>query len=108
MLKGGLGGMMKKAQEMQANMQRVQEELGAKTVTGQSGAGAVQVVLNGHYGCERVILSEEMASEDKEIVEALVAAAINDATKKVQALTQDEMGSITAGMNLPAGFKLPF
>lgn len=108
MLKGGLGGMMKKAQEMQANMQRVQEELGNKTVVGQAGAGAVKVTMNGHYGCEKVELSEEAAQEDKEMQEALIAAAISDATKKVQDLTQQEMGQLTAGMNLPAGMKLPF
>lgn len=108
MLKGGLGSMMKKAQKMQANMQRVQEELGSKTVIGQSGAGAVQVELTGHYGCKRIALSEEALKEDKEMLEALIAAAINDAVLKVQKMTQEDMGAITAGLNLPGGMKLPF
>lgn len=108
MFKGGLGNMMKKAQEMQENMQRVQEALGEKTVTGQAGAGAVQVVMNGHFGCERVILSDELLSEDKEMIEALIAAAVSDAATKTQAMTQQEMAAITGGMNLPPGFKMPF
>ncbi|SUO97730.1 YbaB/EbfC family nucleoid-associated protein [Suttonella ornithocola] len=108
MLKGGLGGMMKKAQEMQENMQKMQEELATKTVIGQAGAGAVEIIMNGHFSCQRVTLSEEALKEDKEILEALIAAAVNDAAEKVKALTQTEMGSLTAGLNLPAGFKLPF
>ncbi|UJF25022.1 YbaB/EbfC family nucleoid-associated protein [Suttonella sp. R2A3] len=108
MLKGGLGSMMKKAQEMQENMQRIQEELGNKTVTGQAGAGAVEVVMNGHFGCERVIFSDELLSEDKEMIEALIAAAVSDAAKKAQAMSQKEMAAITGGMNLPPGFKMPF
>ena len=108
MLKGGLGGMMKKAQEMQENMQRMQEELGRKTVQGQAGAGAVTVTLNGHYGCVGVSLGAEALQEDREMLEALIAAAVNDATQKVQAMTQSEMAAITGGMNLPGGFKLPF
>lgn len=108
MFKNGLGDMMKKAQEMQANMQKMQEELGKKIVIGQSGAGAVQITLNGHYGCERVEISPEALGEDKEMLEALLAAAINDATKKVQELNQSSMSSLAGGLNLPAGFKLPF
>lgn len=108
MIKGGLGNMMKKAQEMQANMQRLQQELGAKTVEGQAGAGAVTVVMNGHFGCERVSLSDETMSEDKEMIEALIAAAVSDAAKKAQEMTQQEMASLTDGLNLPPGFKMPF
>ena len=108
MLKGGLGGMMKKAQEMQENMQRMQEELGRKTVQGQAGAGAVAITLNGHYGCTGVSLSTEALQEDREMLEALIAAAVNDAVQKVQAMTQSEMAAITGGLNLPNGFKLPF
>ena len=108
MLKGGLGSMMKKAQEMQENMQRMQEELGNKTVEGQSGAGAVLVTMNGHFGCERVVLSDELMTEDKDMVEALIAAAISDAAKKAQEMTQREMASLTEGINLPPGFKMPF
>lgn len=108
MRKDGFGGMMKKAREMQENMERMQRDLGDKTVTGQSGAGAVEVLINGRFGCEGVSLSDEAMQEDKEILEALIAAAISDATKKVQELTEREMGALTAGLNLPAGMKLPF
>lgn len=108
MLKGGLGSMMKKAQEMQENMQRMQAELVNKTVEGQSGAGAVVITMNGHFGCERVLLSDELLQEDKEMIEALIAAAISDAAKKTQEMTQQEMANITEGLNLPPGFKMPF
>lgn len=108
MLKGGLGNMMKKAQEMQENMQRMQEELGNKTVVGESGAGAVKVTMNGHYGCERVEIDDELLQEDKEMLEALIAAAVSDAANKTKTLTQSEMANITDGLNLPAGFKMPF
>lgn len=103
-----LGGMMKKAREIQENMQKMQAELAQKTVVGEAGAGAVQVEMNGHYACTRVVLSEEALKEDKDMLEALVAAAINSAVSKVQTLTREEMGQATAGLNLPEGFKLPF
>ncbi|WP_072280866.1 YbaB/EbfC family nucleoid-associated protein [Rappaport israeli] len=108
MFKGGLGGMMKKAQEMQENMQRMQKELVHKTVVGQSGAGGVKVTLNGHYGCERVEIADELWQEEREMLEALVAAAVSDATQKTKALVEAEMAKLTGGMNLPDGFKMPF
>lgn len=108
MLKGGLGGMMKKAQEMQENMQKMQADLVHKKVQGQAGGGAVEVELNGHYGCTAVRLSPDALKEDKEMLEALIAAAVNSAAVKVQEMTQTEMAKVTAGMGLPAGFKLPF
>lgn len=108
MFNGGLGNVMKKAQEMQAQMQKMQEELGKQTVTGQAGAGAVQVHLNGHHQCVGVTLSDEAMKEDKEMLEALMAAAVNDAVQKVRELSQSQLGSLTGGLNLPAGFKLPF
>lgn len=108
MFKGGLGSMMKKAQEMQENMKRVQEELGNKTVVGESGAGAVKVTMNGHYACEKVEITEAAMQEEKELLEALIAAAVRDATQKVAVMSQEEMRSITNGMDLPAGFKMPF
>ncbi len=106
--KDGFGGIMKKAREMQENMRRVQQELGDKTVTGQAGAGVVKVLMNGQFGCEGVTLGDEVMQEDKEMLEALIAAAVSDATKKVQQLTEREMGSLTAGVTLPPGIKLPF
>ena len=108
MLKGGLGSMMKKAQEMQENMQKMQAELANKTVVGQAGAGAVQITLNGHYACLGVKLADEAVQEDRDMLEALIAAAISDAAQKVQAMTQQEMANITGGLNLPGGMKLPF
>ena len=108
MLPGKLGNMMKKAQEMQANMQKMQEELANKHVVGIAGAGAVKVTLNGHYACQRVELGEAALKEDKAMLEALIAAAISDAASKVNQMTQEEMAAITGGMGLPGGFKLPF
>ncbi len=108
MLKGGLGSMMKKAQEMQENMQRMQEELARKTVVGESGAGVVKVTMNGHYGCECVEIDDSLLQEDKEMLEALIAAAVSNAAHKTKELAQQEMANITGGMNLPDGFKLPF
>jgi len=107
-MKGGLGNLMKQAQQMQANMQKAQEELANMEVTGESGGGMVKVTMNGRHEARRVQIDESLLGDDKEMLEDLVAAAINDATHKVEALTQERMSSMTAGMNLPAGFKLPF
>ena len=104
MLPGKLGTMMKKAQEMQENMQKMQAELANRHIVGIAGAGAVKVTLNGHYACQRV----ELTKEDKDMLEALIAAAISDASAKVNAMTQEEMANLTGGMGLPGGFKLPF
>ena len=104
MLPGKLGTMMKKAQEMQENMQKMQAELANRHIVGIAGAGAVKVTLNGHY----VELTEEALKEDKDMLEALLAAAISDASAKVNAMTQEEMANLTGGMGLPGGFKLPF
>lgn len=102
-----MGGMLKKVQEMQENMQKMQEELANQTVTGKSGAGAVEVVLNGHYQCQKLTISPEILTEDQEILEALLAAAINDAINKVKELSQNQMANLTDGIPLPAGFKFP-
>ena len=107
-MKGGLGNLMKQAQQMQANMQKAQEELANMEVTGESGGGMVKVTMNGRHEARRVQIDESLLGDDKEMLEDLVAAAINDATHRVEALTQERMSSMTAGMNLPAGFKLPF
>ena len=108
MLPGKLGTMMKKAQEMQENMQKMQAELANRHIVGIAGAGAVKVTLNGHYACQKVELTEEALKEDKDMLEALLAAAISDASAKVSAMTQEEMANLTGGMGLPGGFKLPF
>lgn len=107
-MKGGLGDMMKKAQEMQENMQKAQRELASKEVTGQAGGGMVSVVMRGTHEVNRVTIDPGLADEDAEMLEDLIAAAINDAVHKVEKANQDAMQEMTAGLNLPPGFKLPF
>ena len=107
-MKGGLGNIMKQAQQMQANMQKLQEELGRMEITGQSGGGMVSVVMNGRHEVRRVSIDPSLLGDDKEMLEDLIAAAVNDAVHKVESTSQERMASVTAGMNLPAGFKLPF
>src|SRR5690625_7606992 len=101
----GLGDLMKQAQQMQANMQKAQEELAQAEVTGESGAGLVSVVMTGRYDVRKVSLDDSLMSEDKEILEDLVAAAVNDAVRKVEANSREKMAGMTAGMNLPPDFK---
>jgi len=108
MIKGGLGKMMKQAQEMQANMQKAQEELANMEVTGQSGGGMVSVVMTGRHDVKRVSIDDSLMGDDKEMLEDLLAAAVNDAVRQVEATSQEKMSSMTAGLNLPGGFKMPF
>lgn len=107
-MKGGLGNLMKQAQKMQADMQRVQEELANMEVTGQAGGGMVSVVMTGRHDLKRVSIDDSLMSDDKEMLEDLVAAAVNDAVRQLEQISQEKMGGITAGMNLPGGMKLPF
>lgn len=108
-MKGGpLGNIMRQAQQMQENMKRAQEEIARAEVTGESGAGMVKVTLSGKYQARKVEISADALKEDKEFVEDLIAAAINDATQKVEDLTKSKMGSVTAGMQLPPGMNLGF
>jgi len=107
-MKGGLGNLMKQAQQMQANMQKAQEEIAGMEVTGESGGGMVKVTMTGRHEARRVEIDASLLGDDKEMLEDLVAAAINDAAHKVEAVTQERMAGMTAGLNLPAGFKLPF
>ena len=107
-MKGALGDMMKKAQEMQENMQKAQRELASKEVTGEAGGGMVSVVMRGTHEVSRVTIDPSLASEDVEMLEDLIAAAINDAVHKVEKANQEAMQEMTAGLNLPPGFKLPF
>jgi|SRR5690606_25887036 len=104
----GLGDLMKQAQEMQANMQKMQEDLANAEVTGESGAGLVKVVMNGRHDVKRVHIDDSLMSEDKEMLEDLLAAAVNDAVRKVENKSRDEMSKVTAGMGIPPGFKMPF
>jgi DNA-binding YbaB/EbfC family protein len=107
MMKGGIAGLMKQAQQMQANMQKAQEELAAIEVEGQSGAGAVKVVMTCKHDVRRVSIDPSVM-DDKEMLEDLIAAALNDATRRVEATTQERMAGFTSGLNLPPGMKLPF
>ena len=107
-MKGGLGNLMKQAQEMQAKMQKAQEEMMNKEVTGESGAGLVSIVMNGRHDVKRVAIDDSLMTEDKEMLEDLIAAAINDASRKIEQANQDNMSEMTAGMKLPPGFKMPF
>ena len=107
-MKGALGDMMKKAQEMQENMQKAQAELAKKEVIGEAGGGMVSVVMRGTHEVNRVTIDPSLADEDVEMLEDLIAAAVNDAVHKVEKSNQDAMQEMTAGLNLPPGFKLPF
>ena len=107
-MKGGIGNLMKQAQEMQANMQKAQEELANLEVTGESGGGMVKVTMTGKHEVRRVAVDDSLLADDKDMLEDLVAAAINDAVHKVEATTQERMSGLADGLNLPAGMKLPF
>jgi len=106
--KGGLGALMKQAQQMQENMRKAQEELAKIEVEGQSGAGLVKVVMTCRHDVKRVAIDASLLGEDKDMLEDLVAAAFNDALRRAEATAQEKMGGLTAGMALPPGFKLPF
>ena len=108
MFKGGMAGLMKQAQEMQEKMQKAQEELANAEVTGESGAGLVSIVMTGRHDVRRVNIDASLLEEDKEILEDLIASAVNDAVRKVEQNTQESMAGMTAGMQLPPGFKMPF
>lgn len=108
MLKGGLGGLMKQAQKMQEDMQKAQEELANVEVTGEAGGGLVSVVMTGRHDVRRVSIDPSLMADDKEIVEDLLAAAVNDAVRLVEKMSQERMSGMTEGMGLPPGMKLPF
>ncbi len=107
-MKGPLAGLMQKAQRMQEDMQKAQEELAQLEVTGQSGGGLVSVLMSGRHEVRRVTIDRKLFADDAEMAEDLVAAAFNDAVNKVAAMSHERMSGMAAGMNLPAGFKLPF
>jgi nucleoid-associated protein EbfC len=106
--KGNIGQMMKQAQAMQENMRRAQEQIASMEVEGQSGAGMVKVVLDGKYAAKRVTIDPSLLADDKDMLEDLIVAAFNDAQRKVEQASQEKMSSVTAGMQLPPGVKLPF
>lgn len=106
-MKGGLGNLMKQAQAMQENMQKMQEEVANMEVEGQAGGGMVKVTMTGRHDIKRVSIDDSVM-DDKEMLEDLVAAAVNDAVRQVEKTSQEKMSGLTAGLNLPPGMKLPF
>jgi DNA-binding YbaB/EbfC family protein len=108
MMKNALAGLMKQAQQMQENMKKVQDELALTEVEGQSGAGMVKVLMTCKHDVRRVSIDPSLLGDDKEMLEDLVAAAMNDAVRRVEATVQEKMGGMTAGLQLPPGMKLPF
>ena len=106
-MKGGLGNIMKQAQQMQENLRKAQEELARVEVTGSAAGGLVSVVMTCRHDVKRVTIDPGLLKDDKEVLEDLVAAAVNDAVRKVEETTQQKMGGLTAGFNIP-GLKLPF
>ena len=108
MIKGGIGNLMKQAQQMQENMQKLQAKIAEMEVEGAAGAGLVKVVMTGKHDVKRVTIDPSLLADDKDMLEDLVAAAVNDAVRKVETLVQDKMSTATAGLPLQPGFKLPF
>ena len=106
--KNQLAGLMKQAQKMQDDMKKAQDELANVEVEGQSGAGMVKVTMTCKYDVKRVVIDPSLLDDDKDMLEDLVAAAVNDAVRRVEATSAEKMGGLTAGMNMPAGFKMPF
>jgi DNA-binding YbaB/EbfC family protein len=107
-MKGGIGNLMKQAQKMQAEMQQAQERLAHEEVTGESGGGLVKITVNGKHETRRVEIDDSLMQDDKEMLEDLIAAAMNDANQRITQKMQDSMSGLTAGLNLPPGMKLPF
>jgi DNA-binding YbaB/EbfC family protein len=104
----GLGDMMKQAQEMQEKMSRMQEEIANLEVEGSAGAGMVSVVMTGRHDVKSVKIDDSLMQEEKEMLEDLLAAAVNDAVRKLEEANKDKLGSLTAGFQMPPGFKMPF
>lgn len=108
MMKNQLAGLMKQAQQMQDNMKKMQEQLAQVEVEGQSGAGLVKVTMTCRHAVKRVTIDPSLIGDDRDMLEDLVAAAFNDAIRRVETTTQEKMSGLTAGLPLPPGFKLPF
>ncbi len=107
-MKGGIGNLMKQAQKMQEDMAKAQEEMANIEVTGQSGGGMVSVVMTCRHDVRRVSIDDSLFADDKDMLEDLIAAAVNDAVRQVEKTSSDKMSGMTAGLNLPGGMKLPF
>jgi len=107
-MKGGLGDIMQQAQKMQAELARVQEQIAEREVVGESGAGLVRVTMNGRHDVRRVEIDPSVLQEEKVVLEDLLAAAVNDAVRRVEESNREAMAEVTGGMSLPPGFKMPF
>jgi nucleoid-associated protein EbfC len=107
-MKGGIGNLMKQAQLVQENMKKLQEQLAVMEVEGQAGSGMVKVVMTGRHEVKRVTLDPKVPTDDRELLEDLIAAAVNDAVRRIESVTQEKMAAATAGLPLPPGMKLPF
>jgi nucleoid-associated protein EbfC len=107
-MKGNIGNMMKQAQQLQANMQRAQAEIASLEVIGEAGGGMAKVIMSGKHEVRRVTLDPSLVGDDKDMLEDLIAAAINDAVQKVERASQAKMTAAMGGMNLPPGMKMPF
>ncbi len=108
MFKGGMGNLMKQAQQMQEKMQKMQEDIAKMEVVGEAGAGLVKVTMLGSHNIKRVEIDESLMEDDKDMVEDLVAAAVNDAVRRVEEMNKEQMGKLTGGMGMPPGMKMPF
>jgi hypothetical protein len=107
-MKAGLGNIMKQAQQMQENLKKVQDEIARTEVTGESGAGLVKVFMTGKHDVKKIEIDPGLMKDDKDMLEDLVAAAVNDANRRVETMTQEKMSEFSSGLNLPPGFNLPF
>ena len=107
-MKGGIGQLMKQAQQMQADMKKAQEEMASMSVTGESGAGMVRITMTCQHQVQAVKIDDSLLDDDKEMLEDLITAAFNDAIRKVEKTVQEKFSGMTAGMQLPPGMKLPF
>jgi len=108
MFKGGMGNIMKQAQAMQEKMQKAQAEIAALEVTGEAGAGLVKVTMLGNHNVRRVSIDDSLMQDDKDMLEDLIAAAINDAVRRVEETSKEKMAAVTGGLQLPPGMKMPF
>jgi len=106
--KGGLSNLMKQAQQMQENLQKAQEELQNMEVVGEAGGGMIKIVMTGRHDVSKVEIDDTLMKEDKEMLEDLLAAAVNDASRKIEKKREEKMSDMTGGLNLPEGMKLPF
>ena len=107
-MKGGIGDIMKQAQQVQENLQKTQEEIANTEVAGEAGAGLVKITMTGRHDVKRVEIDPLVFKDDKEMLEDLIAAAVNDANRKVEKFSQEKMSDLTSGLGLPAGMKMPF